>query len=497
MKTSVRKGLLIAGLLSATVFGSFSSGALTVAAASQQGVVKADVLNVRSAASINSSIVMQVKHNQAVHILDQKSGWTKIQSGKKTGWVKSSYLNVKQVTAAALKTAKVNASSLNVRSTPSTSGKVVMTLKRNASVTLMKTQNGWSQVSASGKTGWVNAKYLTASGTPAAPAPVKTEEKRVTAETLNIRATAASNGKVLASLKKNEIVTVLKTQGTWSNIKTSKGITGWAASQYLGSVTAPPAVETPAGFAYLNTDSNIRSGPGTSSPVILTLKTGTKLQTFEKQKDWTKVKIPDGRTGWVSNKLISAGQIETPVPESPTGVLTGKVIVVDAGHGGYDPGTRGSFTLEKSLTLTSSQLLVKKLQNEGANVKFTRNSDTYPLLSERAALSNKSKADAFISIHYDSGGLKATGISTFYYTFAKDSLLASKVHQNVLAAVKLPDRKASYKNLQVLRENKYPSILVELGFLSNPAEERLITTFDYQEKATNGIVQGLKSYFTK
>ncbi|MFY4775412.1 SH3 domain-containing protein [Metabacillus sp. RGM 3146] len=514
MKTSIRKGLLIAGLLIVMVFGSFSPGTTSANAAAGQGIVKATVLNVRSSASLKASIITQVKKNQTVTVLDQKSGWAKIQSGNKTGWVNASYLSIKQVTAAALKTAKVNASSLNVRSTPSTSGKVVMSLKKNAVVTIVKTQNGWSQVSASDKTGWVNAKYLTSAAVSQLPppAPAATVQKKVTATTLNLRATASASGKVLTALKKNEIVSVLKTQGTWSNVKNSKGLTGWAASQYLGSASVPsvPSTGTSAGSGntgtavpasvILKTDSNIRSGPGTASPVISTLMAGTTLQTYGSSSDWFKVKLPDGKYGWIASWLVSSGGTAplpgTPAP-APSGVLAGKTIVIDAGHGGYDTGTRGRYTYEKSLTLITSQLVVKKLQNEGANVIYTRNSDTYPTLSERAALSNKSKAGAFISIHYDSGGPAATGISTFYYTFAKDSLLASKVHQSVLSAVKLPDRKVSYKNLQVLRDNRYPSILIELGFLSNALEERLITTADYQDKASNGIVQGLKAYFNR
>lgn len=514
MKINIRKGLLIAGLLFVMVLGSFSSETASANAAAGQGIVKATSLNVRSAASLNASIVTQVKKNQTVTVLDQKSGWAKIQSGNKTGWVKASYLSIKQVTAASLKTAKVNASSLNVRTTPSTTGKVVMSMKKNAIVTIVKTQNGWSQVSASGKTGWVNAKYLTAASVSQSPqpAPAATVQKKITAATLNLRATASASGKVLTVLKKNDIVTLLKTQGTWSNVKSSKGLTGWAASQYLGNVSVPsvPSAGTSTGsgntgtpmpaFVTLKTDSNIRSGPGTASPVISTLMAGTALQTYGVSSDWFKVKLPDGRYGWIASWLVSSGD-SVPLPgtpsPSPSGVLAGKTIVIDAGHGGYDVGTRGRYTYEKSLTLTTAQLVVKKLQNEGANVIYTRNTDTYPSLSARAALSNKSKTDAFISIHYDSGGPAATGISTFYYTFSKDSLLASKVHQSVLSAVKLPDRKVSYKNLQVLRDNRYPSILIELGFLSNPLEERLITTADYQDRASSGIVQGLKAYFNR
>lgn len=519
MKTTLKKGFLIAGLVFGTVISTFPSSEAPAYAASQQGTIKASVLNVRASASVKSSIVMQLKKNQTVAVLEQKSGWAKIQSGSKTGWVNASYLTVKQAAAASLKTAKVNASSLNVRSTPALTGKIVLTLKKGSTVTVAKTQKDWSNISVSGKTGWVSSKYLTiqtaasakpsaAPPKPAAPAaaPAKPVTKKVTASSLNIRTLPSTSGKVVTTVKKNDIVTVLKTQGTWLNIKTGKGLTGWAASQYLTDAgtaqnqngqtgTPPPAA--PSGKVTLLQTSNIRSGPGTSSPVISTLMGGTVLDAYEKSGDWQKVKLPNGAFGWIAGWLVDNGTNAGPVPGAPSGVLAGKTIVVDAGHGGYDPGTRGLFTLEKNLTLVSSQMLVKKLQNEGANVIYTRNGDTYPTLAARAALSNSSKADAFISIHYDSGGTSATGISTFYYSFARDGRLASTIHKDVLAAVALPDRKASYKNLQVLRDNKFPCILIELGFLSNPVQEKLITTNAYQEKATNGIVQGLKEYFNR
>ena len=176
-------------------------------------------------------------------------------------------------------------------------------------------------------------------------------------------------------------------------------------------------------------------------------------------------------------------------------VLKGRVIVLDPGHGGYDSGTRGVTYLEKTLTLRTALELKPLLESAGAKVIMTRNSDYYLSLTQRVNISNYNKAHAFISLHYNAYSSTSSGVMTFYYSSSKDAELSSSVQSSLAASTQLRNIGYKYGNYHVLRENRQPAALVELGFLSNPTEEKLVATTTYQKKAANGIYNGLFRYF--
>ena len=178
------------------------------------------------------------------------------------------------------------------------------------------------------------------------------------------------------------------------------------------------------------------------------------------------------------------------------GTLNGLTIVVDAGHGGNDRGTTGmQGTDEKLLTLMTAELLSAKLKAAGANVVMTRESDTYISLRKRVAITQQSGADAFISLHYDANpDTSITGFTT-YYTHNNQKSLASSINDGLDSTITLRNRGAQPANFLVLRENRQNAVLIELGFLSNPSEERVLTTEMFREQATHGIYQGLLKHF--
>jgi N-acetylmuramoyl-L-alanine amidase len=118
-------------------------------------------------------------------------------------------------------------------------------------------------------------------------------------------------------------------------------------------------------------------------------------------------------------------------------------------------------------------------------------------LRSRVRLAHTYGADAFISIHYDSSTEKTVkGATTFYYhPFQKR--LAAILHQSIMQKTGLKDRGVKRGDYHVLRENKQYAVLVELGYLTNPKEEQLITSRQFQEKAANGIYQGLVRFFNE
>lgn len=187
--------------------------------------------------------------------------------------------------------------------------------------------------------------------------------------------------------------------------------------------------------------------------------------------------------------------------------LAGRTIVVDPGHGGRDPGAIGySGTYEKDVTLAIGLLVANMLEKAGATVIMTRHEDATVELAARTALANAVGADAFVSIHADAVGFGriASGSSTFYYPENGNSADASlnrryaeAVHAEVLGQLGLNDRGVHERALYVVRNTVMPSALVEVGFIDNPDEEKLLLDPDFQARAAAGIVQGIVRFFSE
>ncbi|WP_296647799.1 N-acetylmuramoyl-L-alanine amidase [Romboutsia sp. 13368] len=170
-------------------------------------------------------------------------------------------------------------------------------------------------------------------------------------------------------------------------------------------------------------------------------------------------------------------------------------VFIDAGHGGKDNGASHNGYLEDVINLQIAHKLKNRLINEGLEVEMSRNSDTSLSLSERAAKSNNSDADIFISIHQNaSSSPSANGIET-YYLGSRNKALATAVHNSIINSTSANDRSVREANFQVLRDNNKVSILLECGFISNPSEGYKLNTDEYQNKVVDGIVSGVKNYF--
>ncbi|WP_434511215.1 N-acetylmuramoyl-L-alanine amidase [Desulfitobacterium sp. AusDCA] len=193
----------------------------------------------------------------------------------------------------------------------------------------------------------------------------------------------------------------------------------------------------------------------------------------------------------------------------PSSLLAGMTIVIDPGHGGPDTGAIGaSGTYEKNNTLPVGLYLADFLRASGANVILTRDNDTSPAgsnytelsdLQARVQIANQNKADLFVSIHNDSFSNPDAGGTTTYYS--SDSVVADKslalgtdVQKEVEKQLGLLDRGTKSANFYVVKNTTMPAILVELGFISNPTEEKLLSSADFQKKAAEGIYQGILTY---
>jgi N-acetylmuramoyl-L-alanine amidase len=202
-------------------------------------------------------------------------------------------------------------------------------------------------------------------------------------------------------------------------------------------------------------------------------------------------------------------------------------IIVDPGHGGNDHGKVGCFGVkEKALTLAMCRQLARRLEGYGYSVSLTRDADRFVALDHRTSMANKLKGDLFISLHANAGPSKTVGgletycIKPDLFTYPdsclhpsslavnrsrevslQSSLLAQSVHSNLLGHAKplypLKDRSIRHSVAQVLLGAEMPSILVELGFLSNPVETKQLIKSEYQNALVEGICSGINAYFKK
>ncbi|MBW4841288.1 MAG: N-acetylmuramoyl-L-alanine amidase family protein, partial [Paenibacillaceae bacterium] len=172
-----------------------------------------------------------------------------------------------------------------------------------------------------------------------------------------------------------------------------------------------------------------------------------------------------------------------------------KTVVLDAGHGGSDPGAISvTKKKEKDFNLAVVLKVQKLLQNDpNINLVLTRESDTYPTLPDRVKIAENVGADIFISVHANSGSATASGVET-YYTRAASLDLAKVMHKHLVQASGLADRKVRTQSLHVTRETTMPAVLLECGYLSNKNDDALLATDEYRNKVAQGVADGIKEY---
>lgn len=171
------------------------------------------------------------------------------------------------------------------------------------------------------------------------------------------------------------------------------------------------------------------------------------------------------------------------------------LVFIDPGHGGSDPGALGNGLQEKDLTLAIALKVGSILKQHDLQVGYSRTTDTYVSLEDRAKLANRSNADIFVSIHINSAkSTSARGVETYHYpgsvkgnelaTAIQDSLVAGKIFSH--------NRKVKTANHAVTRLTKMPSCLVELGFIVNPQDAQLLKT--KQLEIAQAIARGILNY---
>lgn len=185
-----------------------------------------------------------------------------------------------------------------------------------------------------------------------------------------------------------------------------------------------------------------------------------------------------GLTGCASTSMLGPGKFTT--------------VVLDAGHGGHDRGARAVMGAnEKELALDVTKRMVPLLERAGFRVILTRRSDYFVSLDQRVRMAERTRDSVFVSIHFNWARRKgAAGTETFHYSAsARD--LAGNIQRELARVTRTPDRGVKKARFYVLRNNRRPAVLVELGFVSNSYENSLIQKSSYRQKLAEAVVRGI------
>ena len=171
-------------------------------------------------------------------------------------------------------------------------------------------------------------------------------------------------------------------------------------------------------------------------------------------------------------------------------------IVLDPGHGGRDPGAVNGSRFESHDNLRLGLAVRDLLQAQGQRVVMTRSTDIFVPLEERSAISNRSNADIFVSLHRNAfSNSAANGVETLVHTNATaiERRNAQTVHNEIINAGVQGDRGVITANFAVLRDTIAPAMMVELGFISNARDNQLFDQFfdAYAEAIARGIMASL------
>lgn len=417
-----------------------SVGTTIVLATSQQVEVQANVLNIRKGPGLAYDVAGQVKKGQRLTIISERNEWYQVRiSDNQVGWVASWLVKNTEVSATTNQVASVISGGTPIYQSNNESSRQLTTLTAGTNVTILYSENGWYEIKYGTSVAWIQQSAVRLSSQVESNA--QTENTVITSNTSDATQVVVIN----------------------------------------------------------SNNTHLRAQPNASAAIVANLSEKSTLTYIKTVNQWYEVKTNSGKTGYLASWVVTLKNKSTDSSAMPkvASNLAESTIVLDAGHGGYDSGALSqSNKYEKNYTLQMVNAVAARLRSAGANVVLTRSGDDYVGLAERAHVSNKLSADAFISIHFDSSQSadSASGVTTYYYNKGRDGKLATSLNKQ-LAALPLTNRGAEYANYEVLRDNTRPSVLLELGYINNKKDFSYIKSSSYQQTVANSIVNGLTAYF--
>jgi len=198
--------------------------------------------------------------------------------------------------------------------------------------------------------------------------------------------------------------------------------------------------------------------------------------------------------GMLDSKDRTAKTTWTPTATPSAPSLVGRTVMVDAGHGGRDPGAPNAWgPPEKDINLDAALRLQRRLADWGARVLMTRTGDTFPSLDGRVAVANQARPDLFISLHSNSESKGTARGFTIYAArrASQESLRVAGHLVTAMSAAGIPSRGVHREDFRVVKNTNMPALLVEMGFLTHPSEAQQLSSSAHRQRLADAIARGI------
>ncbi|NOG30424.1 SH3 domain-containing protein [Lysinibacillus fusiformis] len=402
---------------------------------------------------------------------------------------------------------KVTTDGLNIRkSTDSASTtNIVGKVNTGGKLSVYAVEGNWLKVSYKGAYAYIfkqYAEFLDADGNA-----LGAVEKEVTTKNaVNLYVKPTSSAKVISTIKANVKLPVYKTVGGYYLTQVN-GLPGYVVANSTTDTVeeekpnpnpdpgTPPVTSGDVLGRVTVANLNVRSQSNSTSAVLFKLNKGEYVQVNSISGYWAEITY-NGQTGYVHKSYLKLlNQSAKP--------LQNRVIILDPGHGGKDPGTVKGSVSEKSITLKVSTQVKQLLENAGAKVYMTRTGDTYPSLQDRVDFTQANYGEIFVSVHVNSAAnSSAQGTETYYAIstgdmYQEDIDLATFVNNQIVNNLNMKNRGVKQEQYYVIRNMVIPSILVELGFLTNTEDHNKMTNDQYVNLFAESIYNGILQYYKK
>ncbi|MRJ46436.1 SH3 domain-containing protein [Aerococcaceae bacterium DSM 109652] len=405
-----------------------------------------------------------------------------------------------------------------LRTRPATNAQAIIQLDQGIEVNLKQEQNGWYKVRVNGKTeGWI-PKWLLENTT------LENDQDLAAQILINtpLYSSTDESSKVIQNIEPGSYLHVQAEDNGWLSV-TFDGVYGYIPTRLVNLVSesvvpdseeeieeeAPydkneierQRAEAEAVVSIRSNEEPLLDSPSFYAEPIAYAIYGEQLTLIDSAEDdlGNEFYLVEDSTGIrayvdstrVSISTYSIGHIGLPSANS----LSEATIMIDPGHGGEDSGAISiNDSFEKDATFDTAMALKAALEAQGATVMLTRPDDQFIELEDRVTASNLNQVDAFISLHFDGSEDTTWSGTTTYYYHESDELLAQSVNDQI-APLPLENIGILFGNYYVLRENTRPSILLELGYMSNQYDLQYIFNDNYHQNIAQAITQGLINYF--
>ena len=394
----------------------------------------------------------------------------------------------------------VTTNGLNVRTAPNATASILGVVNTGGKLSVYGVEGNWLKVSYQGLYAYVNksyVKFLEQNGNT-----IGSATKQVKANVdLNLYYKPTSSSKKITLISPGTKLSVYKEIDGYY-LTMVDGIPGYIVK----SSTTDVEVSTPSTSTNTNTVTstiakvtvgglNMRDSASTDGKVLKSLDKGTTLTVQSISGYWAKVSV-GGVTGYVNKSYVKL------INQSGSSIKN-RIIILDPGHGGKDPGAVKESYTEKAIVLKVGNLVRQKLEAAGAKVYMTRTGDTYPTLEQRVAFTKNNYGEIYVSIHVNSStSSSAKGTETFYNVttgdqYEEDQKLATYINNEIVTNANMQNRGVKKADYYVIKNMIIPSVLVELGFISNTEDRQKLINDKYVEIYAQSIYKGIVDYYGK